>query len=612
MKINDLLNEAIKYDDMFQKVFAIFDKYDVDTTSSRATINSIFKQVKTDLTKEDRVVWFMRLYKIWFLEFDLPRQIKANADAMYELHQEKVKTVKKAKLPIDDYLSTMRTPAIMMSHLRHFLSLPVPKIQNFVFGTQTYEDIWSIFSDYENEWKLETRGLLSPQEGDKIVVKFNDNTAWWLLARGACKEEAEAMGHCGNVPSVKSGERILSFRTKKAENLWQPHLTFILDDEGRIGEAKGKGNNKPTEKYHPYIAKLLSNEKIVKGIKGGGYAPENNFKFNDLSDDLKNKVIENNPNIKEASMSIWEKYKTYGLTSEVKSKVEDYLDRLFTSYMEWDEENNNAIVEQYNDLQTFANEINFDLLDNALKVLEMANEEPDLDELENNFFVIPNDYKDILDNLPEKYLNKIKKSVDYTGNNLGDLSEMLDKSKYGPELRKAMLNATETFGSNFNKEEYMKYINVLLTLYVNSSGNYHAYMNEIDTEDDYIKILMPIDDIITLAYLVEFMNDNDDIHEAEYADEEDISIYYDISNERTALPVDGYTLKDNVSDAENYLGEDDFEIFQKYKDYVYDDTEITGISQNFDIMTAVGYFTKYIDLNESKDMTRLKSLAGIS
>jgi len=34
---------------------------------------------------------------------------------------------------------------------------------------------------------------------------------------------------------------------------------------------KGRGNDKPAPKYHPYVVELLRHH-LIRGIKGGGYA----------------------------------------------------------------------------------------------------------------------------------------------------------------------------------------------------------------------------------------------------------------------------------------------------------------------------------------------------
>ena len=602
--------EAINYEDMFSKVYNAFEKNDLDTNVLKSNIKEVIKDAKTTLKREDRMVWFMRYFKLNYILNSLPKTLYEVKETWAELEKDLKNTAKKANFDLNDPAPLIR-PSTLLSRLSHFLSLPIPEIQNFTFTNQTIEDVFDNFESAEDKWKQESEGLISPKEGDKIVVKFDDNTAWWLLARGACEEEAEAMGHCGNVPSVKSGDRILSFRTKKHNNMWQPHLTFILDKNGKIGEAKGRGNEKPAKKYHPYIVKLLMKDDLIKGLKGGGYKPENNFKLSDLNDDLKEQVLKANSEIEAASMSILEKYHTFGLTDEVKYEAEDIVNGsiINTSYIEFSEDGQTVIVDRYNDLERFKNEVDFDLLNIAIAVINTMNDDQDLDDMEERFYPISDDYKDILEWLPEKYLNKIKKSVDYTGNDLGDLADLVDKSKYGHELRKAMLDAIQ-LKDNSAKDEYMKYVNILLSIYERASENYYVTIDEIQSEDDYIYIRMPVENFMTVVELIQYDNNND-VEEHENASEEEISIYLSIRSQRTFLPVDSWNLRDIVNNSKDYLHDDDYEIFKKYKNYDPSEDEIKGVSQNFDIPIAVKYFTDYIDMNESKDLSRLKMLAGL-
>lgn len=111
---------------------------------------------------------------------------------------------------------------------------------------------------------------------------------WVALDRGYCEEEQESMGHCGNAEG-RYGDNILSLRDRK--NV--PHLTFILNG-GLLGEMKGRGNTKPVEKYYPAIVQLLLHPEVIS-IVGGGYLPEKNFDFSDLSPADQAKVIARKP-----------------------------------------------------------------------------------------------------------------------------------------------------------------------------------------------------------------------------------------------------------------------------------------------------------------------------
>ena len=53
---------------------------------------------------------------------------------------------------------------------------------------------------------------------------------------------------------------------------------------------KGRGNNKPSAKYHDAIMALLMHHREIKHLLGGGYLPENNFSLDDLSADDERKL----------------------------------------------------------------------------------------------------------------------------------------------------------------------------------------------------------------------------------------------------------------------------------------------------------------------------------
>ena len=186
--------------------------------------------------------------------------------------------------------------------LEHMLSLPIPELQEYL-RTVSPNEKWHMvaqMADYmEREWKAQMGSWMDVTEdiqngSIQEIIPFGNNMAWFDLKRPYCKEEGEAMGHCGNAASKKKDDTVLSLReSKKQKNnviLSKPHLTFILMRGAFLGEMKGRGNSKPQTKHHPYIMELLMHKKedgkyLVKGIDVGfGYKPENNFDIEDLSD----------------------------------------------------------------------------------------------------------------------------------------------------------------------------------------------------------------------------------------------------------------------------------------------------------------------------------------
>ena len=197
--------------------------------------------------------------------------------------------------------------------IEHYLSLPIPGIQEYRFENQTPEQVITYFSDLETEWRTQGKGSVALDITDELknnlinqlLTLDNGKYGWFDLRRASCKREGQSMGHCGNSPRADSGDTILSLRSIKKENkriLTIPHLTFILTSDGSLTESKGRGNNKPITKYHPYIVSLLlhkiRNGYLIERIIGGGYKPENNFKVSDLSKELYDKLIEQRPELK--------------------------------------------------------------------------------------------------------------------------------------------------------------------------------------------------------------------------------------------------------------------------------------------------------------------------
>jgi hypothetical protein len=161
---------------------------------------------------------------------------------------------------------------------------------------------------------------------EKVVLEWPNGWTWFDLERSGCSKEADAMGHCGN-GSGNYGETILSLRKNVSGDFWTPHLTFILDDNNMLGEMKGRNNDKPVSRYHPYIIALLKSD-VVDGIKGGGYMPENNFSMRDLDDDVRKELCKEKPGLAEFHdvLSEWEKAKIKKLPADQLKEIKDIVE----------------------------------------------------------------------------------------------------------------------------------------------------------------------------------------------------------------------------------------------------------------------------------------------
>ncbi len=232
----------------------------------------------------------------------------------------------------------------ILTDLQHYTSYNYEPIRKYDPKVKKWEDVKSELSDLEKEYMEkvgEDARMLKLEEDDKIIHDFGNGFVWVMLDRGACRKEGDSMGHCGNVPSQKFGDRILSFRKirqRGKETLYEPFMTFIYNEKTKkLGEMKGRANEKPSEKYHPYIVWLLKQD-FIKGFGPRGYAPEDDFQMTDLSPEQYNEVITANPYLA----------LVYGaLLRKLPENIRDTINMPFST-KEWDvsydKENNRMLV----------------------------------------------------------------------------------------------------------------------------------------------------------------------------------------------------------------------------------------------------------------------------
>ena len=384
---DDIIHEAQNYEVMFNDILKI------DTNPRlRQEITRDINWARKTLRKNDRIIWFLRWSKIWYqLSGGIWAGGRANTSLSAALQQYN------QRFQTRYVAGDLRSPPVMKTQLEHFLSMPIPEIQNYVFRTESPRQLFELFTKYEAAWRQrieEEKSLITPEPEDEILISFADGYAWWLLPRGGCRVEAEAMGHCGNVPSQRPGDQILSLRRQVRLDLrsratpqgglrgeaptegstrgdvirWYPVATFILDDDGKLGEMKGRGNDKPAAKYHPYIVELLRHH-LIRGIKGGGYMPENNFSISDLDPQTREQLIAAKPELK----GLLGYYEEEGMTERVLDMLETSLhERDLPDYERFDPVKRDFILSTYRDLAHFVSTNGDDILEQLLELRERA------------------------------------------------------------------------------------------------------------------------------------------------------------------------------------------------------------------------------------------------
>lgn len=356
MRYYQLLTEAQNYDGMFDALMKLLiaapDTYFDDEPEF---IAKHIRWARTTLKKSDRIVWYLRHFRV-YMASNLEDRINAfwklpnneanptpSTNSWIEQSERLVQRIysEASKVGIDVRYWSNGTSSLQ-HELEHYLSLPIPNIQNYVFGNTSYHRVINQFTQWEDEWKV-NRKKLFPHSEEEIVIDFGDGKMWVNLNRPYCNQEADAMGHCGNEPNQNTKDTILSFRTiviEDGQKFWRPSLTFILDDDGYLTEMKGRANNKPDAKYHPYIVALLRNP-IVKGITGGGYKPENNFALTDLDEETAEALIDEKPDLAGAEYL----FNHYGLTPQTGDKIAAFLNETSQRYIEYDSEHNTIEID---------------------------------------------------------------------------------------------------------------------------------------------------------------------------------------------------------------------------------------------------------------------------
>jgi hypothetical protein len=291
---------APNYFDMFRAILAAVPKQ--WTAQQTNVVQRNVDWAKRVLKRQDRIIWFLRLLRLWIAEsfYEILAEEGANPEALQKLepiYQRIKQDMERRSGERIDYYNISNIDIFQQS-LQHLMGLQIPSLQSYVFDYQNPRKLITDLEEIEREEEKKKRNTLTPRSDDRIILQFPDGWAWWLLPRAACSDEAKAMGHCGNSPANGNPDlQIMSLREPK-EKGWEPHLTFIFNKRtGFLGEMKGKNNSKPTSKYHPYIIKLFEKYTPIRGLIGGGYAPERNFALSDLSKPEYESLVEARPDL---------------------------------------------------------------------------------------------------------------------------------------------------------------------------------------------------------------------------------------------------------------------------------------------------------------------------
>ena len=390
-RFKSFLTEAVSYEELFNALWKSKPEIKAHTEEF---VKSEIKWAKGVLKKLDAVTWYL----LW-----------VRAALVSEWGDDKTKAALLAKfntvnptLTVTDLKSEVfsfvkRNIPKTHTELEHFYSMNIPAITKFKFiNYVSYENtIFGALKALETEYMDGHEASIPYQKqplehhdpygdsahdfdgnpigmskaGISIIKQFPHDYYWVNLKKSSCSLEGDAMGHCGNQQYGRNTtDTVLSFRklVKRGKDestwLWEPHMTFILDTKGFLGEMKGRANEKPVEEYYKYIIPLLE-DPMIKGLKGGGYDPENNFMLSDLSDEQREKLFAKKP----ALMNIKDFFKKFGKTPELIEKINAAWENIVkadsstqTINLVWDDSTDHAAIAKYVSIQDFTQDFGDD------------------------------------------------------------------------------------------------------------------------------------------------------------------------------------------------------------------------------------------------------------
>lgn len=626
------LMEASKYDAMFDRIRTLNFLDNPQAYTDIAQRHTDW--ARENLKREDRIIWFLKIAKYQLLNLILARypddndiantfpdetdnqEIAAEKKTIQRELEKLGKRINAGNIRLADW--GLNLGGLKASLVHYVGQEQIPSIQNHVFGNETPTELMNTFAGYEQEWQDRVRtDTVKIQDDDQRIMSFDGGErAWWLLDRGACRAEADAMGHCGNVPSQQFGERILSFRTRVEDDYWKPHLTFILDKNGLLGEMKGRGNEKPAERYHPYIIALLKNTKIIKGIKGGGYLPEKNFSLDDLDEDTREELMQLNPNL----MNVFDRYEKFGATPEILAGLEEK--QAESSLPGVDSIDAKTVtLETWDDLERFARDHDIEPLEKLFRKMETEEDllggslrDDDIQDMADDINVIESVYIDILSYMPTEVLKKIADDLEITADvstyrGVFRIAQKIDKSEHGDRIRRAIVK-TQDFSDQViaKKPDLGKFIEAVFNAIYRSSRNYKASIiyDKKDILKTEVKLEMDTDDFVNV--LRESFSSGDD-----FEDDEAFGIAMDVMHHQNWLGLDSYEMNEALkmlsgNDEYSDFSENEMKVYQRFM-FMIDRTSYK--MKNIKPLEVAREAMRMMQYNENHELERIKQLSGI-
>jgi hypothetical protein len=295
------------------------DEATIISLAAQKMINNSVKRIRTALlNRNDRVTWFLNRSRaalcLDFVVSNKYRPGKATTEVLNTYYARAiaagepkgslqgmwglVKVGEDIRNLESDYQPSGHTFK-RLQNLSHFLGIQYNPIQAYIFGNQSTKEILSHFEklekDYQEIASRAKRAIKNVTDDATKIIDFNDGFAWYDLNTSVSRQEATAMVHCCTDPRTQHGGTVYSLRQDVGKEGVIPRVTAMIKDR-ELYEIKGYNNQKPNERYHPYLIALLKSD-YIDDMNGGGYKPENNFVLNDLPEAQARSLIKAKPGL---------------------------------------------------------------------------------------------------------------------------------------------------------------------------------------------------------------------------------------------------------------------------------------------------------------------------
>ena len=314
------------YMKMFYPILKIVEITDLDSKTMIKTFTREIEWARRVLQKEERIVWFLRFFRLDILNNLASSGVTPFDDMLKKESMNMSVRFGKSQERIIDEADDVRNDRFK-HEMEHYFGLPIISIQNYQFGNKRPGEILSELMKIQTHWRETRKGTVPDNPNAIPLIDFKNGWVWFNLNVVDCSLEANAMGHCGNRFSNDPDDTLVSLRKlrmSEGERLWEPHLTFVLNTRtGMLGEMKGRNNDKPVPVYHGMIIELLKLP-IVKGIIGGGYEAWKNFMLSDLPKDVREKLVTEHPKL----LTPYDKYLRNGrkMTPEILNQTTEIME----------------------------------------------------------------------------------------------------------------------------------------------------------------------------------------------------------------------------------------------------------------------------------------------